>query len=197
MAAPEARLQPRSGGHGQDLWRIVQIAWRIRPVAVMNIRRIQDMADSMHTVTGGCYCGSVLVNIRLSREPASYNPRACDCGFCRKHGAAYISDARGSLEIEIGAAEHTGRYRQGSETADCLFCRRCGVLVGVTCEIDGCLYGTVNVRSLDAAALFGPQQPVSPQQLSATEKLQRWQGLWFPTRINIRPHAREMSHAAS
>jgi hypothetical protein len=137
------------------------------------------MVDSMHTVTGGCYCGNVLLHIRLPRPPKAYNPRACDCGFCRKHGAAYISDRSGSLEIAIGTATDRGSYRQGSEAADFLFCRRCGVLIGVTCEIDGRLYGAVNVRSLDPAA-FGPEQSVSPKQLAATEKLQRWQGVWFP-----------------
>ena len=138
------------------------------------------MSDSMHTVTGGCYCGNVVVKIRLSRGPASYNPRACDCGFCRKHAAAYISDSRGTMEVEIGAAGDRGSYRQGSEAADCLFCRRCGVFAGVVCEIDGRSYGAVNVRSLDPAADFGPELPVSPKQLSATDKLHRWRELWFP-----------------
>ncbi len=141
---------------------------------------VQAMADSMPTVTGGCYCANVLLKIRLARAPEAYNPRACDCGFCRKHGAAYISDDSGSLGIEIGTAGDRGSYRQGSEAADFLFCRRCGVLIGVTCEINGRLYGAVNVRSLDSAVAFGPEQSVSPKQLSATGKLQRWQGVWFP-----------------
>lgn len=134
----------------------------------------------MHTVTGGCYCGSLVVTIQLTRAPDAYNPRACDCGFCRKHAAAYVSDGRGSLEITIGAAADRGSFRQGSEAADFLFCRRCGVLVGVTCEIDGRSYGAVNVRSLDPAVSFGPEQSVSPKQLSATGKLQRWRDAWFP-----------------
>jgi hypothetical protein len=125
----------------------------------------------------------VLLNIRLTRPPASYNPRACDCGFCRKHAAAYISDAHGSLEIEIGASADRGSFRQGSEAADCLFCRRCGVLVGVTCEIEGRSHGAVNVRCLNSAVTFGPELAVSPKQLSATDKLQRWQELWFPDAI--------------
>ena len=147
---------------------------------VVNERRYQDMADSMHTVTGGCYCGSVLLKMRLTRAPASYNPRACDCGFCRKHAAAYVSDDRGALEIEIGVIGDKGSYRQGSEAADCVLCRRCGVLIGVTCEIEGRSYGAVNVRCLDSAVTFGPELAVSPKQLSAAEKLQRWRGLWFP-----------------
>jgi len=138
------------------------------------------MADSMHTVTGGCHCGNVLVKLQLTRDPASYNPRACDCDFCRKHGAAYLSDALGTMEVEIEAAEDRGSYRQGSETADLLFCRRCGVLAGVTCQIDGRLYGAVNARIMGSATTFGPDLTVSPKQLSATDKAQRWRELWFP-----------------
>lgn len=166
---------------------MVLFGWRIRPVKVLSPVEL-DMADSMHTVTGGCYCGNVLVTIRLTRNPASSNPRACDCGFCTKHAAAYLSDGLGSMEVEIGAAGDRGSYRQGSEAADFLFCRRCGVLVGVTCEMDGRLYGAVNVRSLDSAAAFGPALSVSPKQLSATDKLQRWRELWFPD-VSVRTRA--------
>ncbi len=134
----------------------------------------------MYTIAGGCYCGNVLVKIQLPRDPASYEPRACDCGFCTKHAAAYVSDALGSMEVEIGVVGDRGSYRQGSEAADLLFCRRCAVLVGVTCEIDARLYGAVNVRSLDPATAFGPHLSVSPKQLSATAKLQRWREVWFP-----------------
>jgi hypothetical protein len=138
------------------------------------------MADSIYTVAGGCYCGNVLVKIRLTREPSSYHPRACDCGFCTKHAAAYISDAMGSMEVEIATVADRGSYRQGSEAADLLFCRRCAVFTAVTCEIAGRLYGAVNVRSLDPTVDFGSEQSVSPKQLSATEKLQRWRDVWFP-----------------
>jgi hypothetical protein len=157
------------------------------PVAALNSAELH-MADSMQTVMGGCYCGNVVVKIRLTRDPASYNARACDCGFCRKHAAAYISDALGSMEVEIGTAGDRGSYRQGSEAADFLLCRRCGVLAGVTCEIDGRLYGAVNVRSLESSAAFGPELPVSPKQLSAADKLQRWREVWFPdVSVRTRP----------
>jgi hypothetical protein len=151
------------------------------------------MAEATHTMAGGCYCGNVLVKIRLARAPASYHPRACDCDFCRKHGAAYISDALGAMEIEIGAAGDRGSYRQGSEAAELLFCRRCGVLAGAICQIADRWYGTVNVRIFGSAPAFGPELAVSPKQLSATEKLQRWQDLWFPDVI-VRTKAMAADH---
>lgn len=81
-----------------------------------------------YPLEGGCHCGNLRINAELSRAPAGINPRACDCGFCRKHGAAYISDARGKLAIHVLSSDHTLHYRQGSGTVDFLLCRRCGVL---------------------------------------------------------------------
>jgi hypothetical protein len=124
-------------------------------------------------VTGGCHCGNVRVSLELPRPTAEYSPRACDCDFCRKHAAAYISDAKGALSIAITDERELARYRQGSETAEFLVCRRCGVLVAVT--HDG--HATVNARVVDAA--FAAEQAVSPKQLSAEDKVKRWQQVWF------------------
>lgn len=63
----------------------------------------------------------MLVAIELTRAPATYNPRACDCDLCRKHGAAYVSDAQGSLVIRIKDARARGKYRQGSGKATSCF----------------------------------------------------------------------------
>ena len=72
-----------------------------------------------------------------------------------------------------------GRYRQGSGTAELLLCRNCGVLVGA-CYRDGQrLYGVVNAGALADGAQLGAQRVVSPRQLSAAEKVQRWREIWF------------------
>ena len=133
----------------------------------------------MHQLTGGCHCGNIRVEIALPRPPGDYSPRACDCDFCRKHGASYLSDPHGSLLIRIEDERDGGRYHQGSGTADCLLCRRCGVLIGATFLCDERLYAAVNVRILDGAAGFAAELPVSPKKLSQNEKAQRWQTLWF------------------
>lgn len=133
----------------------------------------------MHCLAGSCHCGNIRVDIALSDAPTEYGPRVCDCGFCRKHGAAYISDPYGVLRIEVKESQHLGRYRQGSETAECLICTRCGVLVGVTYQDGKRLYASVNSRVIDTDIGFGEQQPVSPEVLSAEEKIRRWKALWF------------------
>jgi len=129
---------------------------------------------------GGCYCGNIRFELTLTRAPGDYNPRACDCDFCTKHSAAYLSDPAGSLSVRIGDANLVSRYRQGSEQAEFLVCARCGVLAGVFLEMAGRVYGAVNARAVEGGVKFGPEQAVSPKKLSPSDKLERWQGVWFP-----------------
>jgi hypothetical protein len=133
----------------------------------------------MHAINGGCHCGNILVAVELPREPADYSPRACDCDFCRKHGAAYVSDAKGSLSVRIRDEREIGRYRQGGGLVDCIVCRNCGVLVGAFFARDGSLYGTVNVNAVGARSDFAPAEPVSPKTLTDKEKIARWTKIWF------------------
>ncbi|HEX9778458.1 MAG TPA: hypothetical protein VGA63_09955 [Geopsychrobacteraceae bacterium] len=133
----------------------------------------------MHRLEGRCHCGNIRVDIELSKAPNEYGPRACDCDFCRKHDASYISDPHGSLHIEVKDSQRLGRYRQGSETAECLLCTRCGVLVGVIYQDGERRYATVNSRVIDNDVGFGEKRSVSPKVLSANEKIRRWKELWF------------------
>jgi hypothetical protein len=135
--------------------------------------------EAMHCLSGGCYCGNILLDLYLTQELASYHPRACDCGFCRKHGAAYISDAHGSLRIRIKDQRRSGTYRQGSELAEMLLCTECGVLVGALYRTEAQIYATVNAKVIEGAAGFGPEQTVSPKSLSSAAKVSRWKELWF------------------
>lgn len=140
----------------------------------------------MLQLEGGCHCGNVTVQVQLSRPAGDYRPRVCDCSFCRKHGAAYLSDPDGSLLLTVREAAQLGSYRQGSAAAEMLLCRTCGVLVGALYRDNQKIYGVVNSRVLQAPAEFGAEQSVSPQTLSPEEKLQRWRQLWFP-RVTLAP----------
>ncbi len=135
----------------------------------------------MIKISGGCHCGNILMDMELTRAPLSYQPRACDCGFCRQHHAAYVSDSQGSLAIRIQDQQLSGKYRQGSGQAEFLFCSNCGVLVGVLYRNDGRLYAAVNAKAVQGGKPFGPEQTVSPKKLSAQAKVQRWQEAWFPS----------------
>ena len=88
--------------------------------------------------------------------------------------------------VTASDADALGRYRQGSESAEFLLCRHCGVLLAVVFATDDGMRGAVNVRCLANAAEFASPQTVSPQQLPPEERRERWRRLWTPVRIEIR-----------
>ena len=133
----------------------------------------------MFTVLGGCDCGNLSVVLELSEPSDSYRPRACDCRFCRKHAAAYVSDPKGSLRIKVRETELFVRYRQGSGTAECLLCARCGVLIGVSYQEDEVRYAAVNVQAIGDGTTFGSPTVVSPKASPVDERVRRWKQLWF------------------
>lgn len=149
---------------------------------------VSSMANSFKALSnmtylkasGGCYCGNIRVVASFSQEFAAYNPRACDCDFCMRHGAAYVSDPLGSLALHIGNDLEVNRFRQGSNTAEMLLCRTCGVMVGALYRESNRLFGTLNFKALDSRPSFGPEQGVSPKLLSPDQKVRRWCDLWFP-----------------
>ena len=134
---------------------------------------------SVHKYSGGCDCGNISVEMQLTIDPASYQPRACDCSFCRKHGAAYVTDAQGKVVISVKDGSELRKHRNGSELADFLICKRCGVLVGGLSQGSHSRYATININAIDGNEDFDQPVPVSPKTLSAEEKKGRWQKLWF------------------
>ena len=137
-------------------------------------------------LTGSCHCGRLSLRFETAIAPADYHPRACDCSFCVKHDAAYISDPQGTLSFRAERGDALSRYRQGSGSVECLICRECGVYVGAIFEDEGKIIGTVNEHCIDGDVIFGERQTVSPQRLGRDEKVGRWQEIWTPvTAIDI------------
>jgi len=132
------------------------------------------------TYRGSCHCGRLKLAFSTCLPAAGFSPRVCDCSFCRKHGAAYISDREGGLSLHENEAGSRREYRQGSETAQFQVCGHCGVLIAVVFEHEGRRYGAVNARCLDGDPKFGEAVTASPQRLSAEEKMARWLQVWVP-----------------
>jgi len=139
----------------------------------------KNVAMSVYKFKGGCHCGNIQIEVKLTRAPISYNPRVCDCDFCRKHGASYVSDAQGSMRMQVQDPLQLNKYHQGSGIADCIICRNCGVLVGIVHQSNGRLYGAINSKIIDGSPPFGEEVPVSPKTLPDAEKIKRWKDIWF------------------
>jgi hypothetical protein len=138
----------------------------------------------MYSVKGGCHCGNISYVAEFPKELNTYIPRACDCGLCKSHGAVYVSDKNGTLVIKIENETLVSRYRQGSQIADFLICKNCGIMTGVCYEEAGLIYGSINILSSDKYDLFGDDQAMHLTQLSDEARIKRWKNYWFPG-VNI------------
>jgi hypothetical protein len=123
---------------------------------------------------GGCHCGQIALSFSTAIPPEKFSPRACDCSFCQRHGASFISDPNGGLVIDVKDANALGEYRFGHGLAKFLLCRNCGVFVAVLFEIDDRTFASVNSRCIGGDVSFGNPQTASPQKLNADEKKERW-----------------------
>jgi len=128
---------------------------------------------------GSCHCGNISLRVSLPPGSPALVPRCCNCGYCTRQGAAWISHAAGRLEIDIADATAVRCYRQGSNQADLVFCLGCGTLTHVCTEEDGRILAAVNSRVFDVTTALAASQSVSPQELDAAAKMQRWRQLWF------------------
>lgn len=133
---------------------------------------------------GGCHCGNLRWHFRTARTLGECVPRACDCDFCRRHCAAWVSDPQGALRIEAVHGAGLQRYRHGSRQAEFLVCGTCGVLVAVVARSeDGRLLGAVNRHAFGQHEGFAEETIVSPRLLPAGAKLDRWKQLWTPAEM--------------
>ncbi len=139
------------------------------------------------SLAGRCRCGRVQTTFTITCAASDCSPRACDCSFCQKHGAVWVSDPHGALRVDARDASDLRRYRQGSDTADMLLCVHCGVLVAVVFAHRDGQFGAINAGCLDDVAL-GAAIVVSPQRLSVAEKIERWRMLWARAEVSP-PHS--------
>ena len=98
---------------------------------------------------GHCHCGALAFEFDTALEPPAWPVRACQCSFCRAHGAVCTSDPAGSIRFTHREPELVSRYRFGHKTADFVFCGRCGGYLGAVMEADGRSIAVININAMD------------------------------------------------
>lgn len=131
--------------------------------------------------SGQCHCGNIAVKLTTLSSAKDTQIRACECSFCRKHKAQYISDPEGNLDISVREPEQLQRYRFGQKTADFLFCKICGIYVAaIFCERDR-YYGILNLNTLDRNEEFTQTvTSVSYENEDTNTRIERRKKKWTP-----------------
>jgi len=146
------------------------------------------MAESIHegppdpsqAFEGGCHCGAIEFTLCTSQPPERWQVRACQCSFCRAHGARTVSDPHGSVMFRIADPSRLSRYRFATRSADFLVCGTCGVYIaGVISSNKGQL-ATVNVNAIQGLNDVPEAAPVSYEEESSEQKKSRREQRWTP-----------------
>jgi hypothetical protein len=130
---------------------------------------------------GGCHCGAIRLTFE-SERPLS--PRACQCSFCRKHGARTVSDPAGAATIGFSAPPLL--YRFASRSTDYLLCPRCGIYVGAVFGPPEARAATLNLNAFDDPRLEIEADPVSYDGETDAGKAKRRRLRWTPLRLEQR-----------
>jgi len=134
------------------------------------------------TSIGQCNCGQTKVILTLPKSLDKYNPRACDCDFCRSRNISYLSHPEGKLEIESG--ELLEVQQQGSNQASFLTCSSCKSVLAACLQLENQLIGALNSTLLSNFTSLQEPIKVSPKLLEAKEKIERWQSVWLDIKVN-------------
>lgn len=138
------------------------------------------------TLTGTCHCGAIRGTLHATRPAAELQVRACQCGFCTRHGAMTVSDPAGRVVLEIERAA-LATYQFGTRTGTSLLCARCGMYAGVMIEDGGKVWSALNVRGLAIPEFAGrTAEPVVYEGETAAQRIARRKAKWTPTEIKYR-----------
>ena len=128
-----------------------------------------------------CHCGTVQARYRTALAPSVWSLRACQCSFCRRHGAITTSDPAGLIGYECSQGEQLQRYRFGSRNTEFLICRNCGVYLGAQMRANSGRYGILNVLTLAAFPTdLPPPEPMNYENESPEARRRRRETRWTP-----------------
>jgi hypothetical protein len=139
----------------------------------------------IHRYQGSCHCGAIRAVLEATKPADELEVRACQCGFCTRHGAMTVSDPAGRARFDI---EPGGliKYQFATRTGTSLICARCGMYAGVVLAQGGQAWSVLNVRGLAIAAFTGRRaSPVVYDGETPLARVARRKAKWTPTEISL------------
>jgi hypothetical protein len=138
------------------------------------------------TYRGQCHCGAIRVALVLSKPAEETEVRACQCGFCTRHGGMTVSDANGRAVFEIDP-QQLANYQFATGSGTVLLCRVCGVYAGMILEAGDKVFSVVNVRGLAIPEFADANaRPVVYDQETREQRIARRKQMWTPTEVQVR-----------
>lgn len=137
--------------------------------------------------TGGCHCGNIKVAFETDIAPEKFEPRACQCSFCRQHQSRAVSDPNGHLDIIVENRDQLSRYQFSLKTIEFLVCRNCGVYVAgfMPDPTDDKGFATLMISALDNRNDFPKPVPKDYDDQPAEDRTARRRSVWTPASMAI------------
>ena len=135
-----------------------------------------------NVIKGACHCGNISYELEWPADGFPITKRECSCSFCRKHGAAYTSHPNSRLNVQARNKKEVTYYRFGHQTADFVFCTRCGGLMFALSKIESKCYAVINVNhfeNLDLEEMIYSQTDFDGE--SVESRFERRANNWTPT----------------
>jgi len=138
------------------------------------------MSAAVQAFEGRCHCGALGFSFHTAQPPARWNVRACQCGFCRAHGARTVSDPSGSVTFRFAEGATLRRYRFGTRSSEFLICGDCGVYVAALLTSSKGQFATLNINTMRASLNAPEAAPVSYDDESVEQRRSRREQRWTP-----------------
>ena len=129
---------------------------------------------------GSCHCGAIAFTFETAQAPEFWQIRACQCGFCRRHGARTTADPAGRVVFRVRDQTALQRYGFGLHTADFLLCRNCGAYLAAVLTSANGQFATLNVNALTEPPGLASAVAVSYDGESAQDRQRRREQRWTP-----------------
>jgi hypothetical protein len=134
----------------------------------------------MATLEGTCHCGNIAIVLETEQDPRSLPLRACDCSFCRRHGARSTADPAGRARVGVQDRALLSLYVFGLRTAEMVVCARCGTYCAAVMRDGDRAWAVHNANLFFHPAFDRPAQPVSYEGETVEQRIVRRKRLWTP-----------------
>jgi hypothetical protein len=139
------------------------------------------MTTPLSAYPGSCHCGEIGFRYHTAQPPDGWSIRACQCSFCRAHGALSTSDPAGKIEFRGAGSGALNRYRFGLHVTDFLLCRECGVYIGAVMETPHGVFGIININALrPQPTTIAETMPMEYGSESTEQRTSRREQRWSP-----------------